>query len=100
MPRHYLLAASAVAIAATGLLTATPSTAKSRPDRPGRAVTSCSHYGNGCRTFAVRRGQNGLEYLSPGGNWIECRLDCREAVREDVVDFWETLRERTGSGQR
>lgn len=61
-------------------------------------VTSCSRYGNGCRTVAVRSGRNGLEYRSPGGSWIECRRDCREAVREDVIDFWETLREKSPAG--
>jgi hypothetical protein len=29
----------------------------------------------------------------PGGTWIECRTDCRHALRQETVDFWETQRE-------
>lgn len=73
--------------------------AATRPRGGGGAgsVTSCSRYGNGCITLATRSGRNGTEYRTPGGSWIDCRLDCREAIREDVVDFWETLREKSPS---
>ena len=89
-------------LAAAGLFLATslvtPDAGHARRGGEG-SVTSCSRYGNGCLTVPVRHGRNGLEYRSPGGNWIECRLDCREALREDKVDFWETLRERSPGGR-
>jgi hypothetical protein len=56
-------------------------------------VTTCSTYGNGCTSAPVRRGRNGYEFRLPGGTWIECRRNCRNALREDSVDFWETQRE-------
>jgi hypothetical protein len=56
-------------------------------------VQTCSRYGNGCTSAPVRRGRNGYEYRLPGGTWIECRRNCRRALREDSVDFWETQRE-------
>ena len=61
-------------------------------DRPGY-VTTCSNYGNGCTSARVRRGRNGEEFRLPGGTWIECRTNCRNALREDSVDFWETQKE-------
>ena len=59
----------------------------------GRYVTTCSTYGNGCTSAPVRRGRNGYEFRLPGGTWVECRRNCRNALREDSVDFWETQRE-------
>ena len=56
-------------------------------------VYTCSRYGNGCTSAPVRRGRNGYEYRLPGGTWVECRRNCRRALREDSVDFWETQRE-------
>lgn len=56
-------------------------------------VTTCSVYGNGCTSAPVRRGRNGYEYRLPRGTWVACRRNCRNALREDTVDFWETQRE-------
>ena len=56
-------------------------------------VYTCSQYGNGCTSAPVRRGRNGYEYRLPRGTWVECRRNCRQALREDSVDFWETQRE-------
>ncbi len=56
-------------------------------------VTTCSTYGNGCTSAPVRRGRNGYEFRLPGGTWVSCRRNCRNALREDSVDFWETQRE-------
>ena len=61
-------------------------------DRQGY-ITTCSSYGNGCTSARVRRGPNGNEFRLPGGTWVECRTNCRNALREDSVDFWETQRE-------
>lgn len=56
-------------------------------------VTTCSTYGNGCTTAPIRRGRNGYEFRLPGGTWVECRQSCRNALREETVDFWETQKE-------
>jgi hypothetical protein len=44
-------------------------------------------------TAVLRRGRNGYEFRLPGGTWVSCRRNCRNALREDSVDFWETQRE-------
>lgn len=62
----------------------------------GTAVHTCSNYGHGCTSAPVRRGRAGEEFRMPGGTWVSCRQDCRTALREEVLDFWETLRERAG----
>jgi hypothetical protein len=59
-------------------------------DRPGQRIKSCSAYGNGCVTAPVRKGRFGPETRLPSGTWIDCRGDCREAIRQDLLDFWET----------
>lgn len=86
---------SAVAVATAVTLLA-GSSADAQSWRRGKVVgyvTTCSAYGNGCTSAPVRRGRNGYEYRLPGGTWIECRRNCRNALREDSVDFWETQRE-------
>jgi hypothetical protein len=35
----------------------------------------------------------------PGGTWIPCKQDCRETLREETVDFWETINERAPGNQ-
>ena len=57
------------------------------------AVLACSHHGHGCVRGVVRPGQFGPEVRMPGGTWIGCKLDCKNTLREETVDFWET-RER------
>jgi hypothetical protein len=76
-------------------LWATFSTAEAQPRRSGVIgyVKTCSQYGNGCTQAPVRRGRHGYEYRLPGGTWVSCRRDCRNALRQDSVDFWETQRE-------
>jgi hypothetical protein len=90
MIRTILVAATGLAVVALTAVTAAD--AQSRRGIVGY-VETCSQYGNGCTTAPVRRGRNGYEYRLPGGTWIECRRDCRTALREDSVDFWETQRE-------
>jgi hypothetical protein len=70
--------------------TAWPGLSAAGADRPGQTVKSCSSYGNGCLVAPVRRGRFGLEARLKSGTWIDCRGDCREAIRQDVLDFWET----------
>jgi hypothetical protein len=66
-----------------------------RNDRGGGSVRACSRYANGCVTGAVRPGQFDRQVRMPGGTWIDCKQDCRETLREETVDFFETLRERS-----
>ncbi len=65
-------------------------------------VSVCSRYGAGCISAPVRQGRNGREIRLPGGTWIECKGDCRNTLREETLDFFETLRERApdGNGRR
>jgi len=69
---------------------------KKDADRGYGSVQSCSNYGHGCMTAPTRRGNAGAEFRMPGGTWISCRQDCKTALREEALDFWETLRERAG----
>jgi hypothetical protein len=60
-------------------------------------VTACSIYGNGCHSAPIRRAAHDYEFRMPGGTWISCRQNCKDTLREEVIDFWETQRERAGS---
>jgi hypothetical protein len=90
-----ILTMTAVALLGGAVLSASlPGAADARSDRGiVGTVKTCSTYGNGCTTAPVRRGRNGYEFRMPGGTWIECRRDCRQALRQETVDFWETQRE-------
>ena len=70
-----------------------------REIREGR-VSTCSFYGNGCATVPIRRVEFDYELRMPSGSWVRCRQDCKSALREEVLDFWETLRERSGDRAR
>lgn len=65
-----------------------------RRDRNSPTVTACSRYGNGCVTGPTRPSRFDREVRMPGGTWIACKLDCRETLREETVDFFDTIRER------
>ena len=52
------------------------------------------------RLRPTRRGRVEREVRLPGGTWIGCKLDCRETLREESVDFFETLRERAPDNRR
>lgn len=62
--------------------------------RQNGAVVACSRYGNGCYEAQVRPGRYGPQMRLKGGTWIDCRGDCREALREETVDFWETQNDK------
>lgn len=83
------IAALVVAIAPTSASTAEAARYSAKSKSYG-SVTSCSRWGNGCLTLPVRRGRFGYEARGKGGTWIDCRGDCEQALREDVIDFWET----------
>jgi hypothetical protein len=65
-----------------------------RRETDGGQVTSCSRFGNGCMTVRTRKGRLVDEMQLPSGTWYDCRGDCRETLRQDFIDFWETQRER------
>jgi hypothetical protein len=82
------LAVSVLILTAVGAMTLAAASHASARFR--KIIKSCSAYGNGCITAPVRKGQFGPETRLPSGTWIDCRGDCREAIREEVLDFWET----------
>ena len=86
------VAISALMLVAVGLLTLAAASRAGEPFR--KIIKSCSAYGNGCITAPVRKGRFGPETRLPSGTWIDCRGDCREAIREEVLDFWETQSEK------
>lgn len=82
----------AVACAAALLV---PSDADARRDRHyDDGVVACSHYGRGCVRGAVRQGQVERQVRMPGGTWIGCKRDCARTLREEALDYFETLRDR------
>jgi hypothetical protein len=93
-----LKAASLILLAAAVLL---PAAAEARRERDtGSGVTTCSRYGKGCISAPTRRGAVEREVRLPGGTWIGCKMDCRETLREESIDFFETLRERAPDNRR
>lgn len=57
-------------------------------------VHVCSAHGNGCYSAPVRRSKWGYEMRLRGGTWIDCRGDCRQTLREETIDFWETQQQK------
>lgn len=92
-----ILQALVLGMAAAALV---PSTGDARPSKGNGSVTVCSLYGKGCITGAVRPGQFDNEVRLPGGTWISCKRDCKQTLREESIDFFETLRERAPDQRR
>jgi hypothetical protein len=86
------LAIGVLMLAAVGAMILAAASHAGEPSR--KTIRSCSAYGNGCVTAPVRKGRFGPETRLPSGTWIDCRGDCREAIREDLLDFWETQSEK------
>jgi len=89
------------ALAAT-LALAMTSAADAQSRKYGRGdgngvVSVCSIYGNGCTSAPVRWASYDYEFRLPGGTWISCRQSCKDTLRRETVDFWETQRENSGS---
>lgn len=97
MPISRILQALVLGMATAALL---PSPGDARPSRGNGSVTVCSLYGKGCVTGAVRPGRFDSEVRLPGGTWIGCKRDCKQTLREESVDFFETLRERAPDHRR
>ena len=83
--RLVILTAAASAVSWTA-----PVTTAEAGKRQKSGVAVCSWYGNGCTRAPIRRGRFGPEMRLKGGTWTDCRGDCRETLREETVDFWET----------
>src|SRR5262245_59554842 len=90
------LMATSIALPALGALALLALPGPAEAARGGGSVTACSQYGNGCQTVPVRQGRWGAEMRLKGGTWIDCRGSCIDTLREEVVDFWETQREKGG----
>jgi hypothetical protein len=88
-----LKAGTLMLAAAAVLVHASPGDAKPRRDQAG-IVTVCSQYGKGCVSGPTRLGRVEQEVRLPGGSWIGCRRDCKQTLREESIDFFETLNER------
>lgn len=72
-----------------------PQAAAARGDRHKvGSVVACSHYGRGCIRGPVREGRVELQVRMPGGTWIGCKGNCQRTLREEALDFFETLRDR------
>lgn len=70
--------------------------ADAAPRREKPFVTAVSRYGNGTLTAPTRPARFGYEVQLPGGVWIDCAGDCRETLRRQKLDYWETQQEDRG----
>lgn len=92
------MTARLLGIIAVGVTLGASAEARSPVRGPGPqagSVSVCSRYGNGCYTAPVRHGRFGLEMRLKGGTWIDCKGSCKDTLREETVDFWDTQRERS-----
>ena len=77
------------------------SDARAQPRSSGsETITVKSWYGSKSITAPIRNGQQGREVRLPGGTWISCEADCKTTLREQSIDFWETLERRFGGSTR
>ena len=90
--RTALFATLTLTIAATDFAVAGPSYARDSADG---FVTAESRFGNGTVSGPVRVTRLGPQVRLPGGTWEYCRRSCRETLRVQTVDFWET---KSGGG--
>ena len=96
MPMKMILGGTLAATMMLGVMGSAD--AQSRRKGGGEGVVStCSIYGNGCTSAPIRRASNDYEFRLPGGTWVSCRQSCKDTLRRETVDFWETQRENGGS---
>lgn len=96
MPLRPILGATLAATMILGFMS--PADAQSRRSSRGEGVVkACSIYGNGCTRAPIRRASNDYEFRLPGGTWVSCKQSCKDTLRRETVDFWETQRENSGS---
>jgi hypothetical protein len=54
-------------------------------------VTAESRYGGPSISAPVRAGPSGRPQVQlPGGTWIDCAYSCRDTLRRETVDFWQS----------
>jgi len=93
-----MLAAATGAALVLTIVGAADAQSRNRSGGEGQGtVTACSNYGNGCRSAPIRRAANDYEFRMPGGTWMSCQQSCKDTLRREVIDFWETQRENGGS---
>jgi hypothetical protein len=92
-------------VLAAGLAAAALFPAGAEAQRRGAAqsdygyVTAESRYGTATITAPVRYGRQGrLEVRLPGGTWLECGRSCRDTLRRETVDFWQSRDPRGSDG--
>lgn len=56
-------------------------------------VTAYSQHGNGSLSAPTRHTSLGRQVRLPGGIWIYCAGNCREELRRQKLDYWETIEE-------
>lgn len=62
--------------------------------RSSGTVTACSERGHfDCYTARVVQSPVGRKMVLKHGTVIDCGYDCRDTLRRETVDFWDTLRE-------
>jgi hypothetical protein len=89
---RFILQATAVAIGAA-LVLAAPAVAKSKK-AGGAWITATSQFGHGTISGPVRPASLGPQVQMPGGTWIDCAGDCRQALADATIDFWDRQAER------
>jgi hypothetical protein len=98
MPMKIVLGATLAAVVALTMTSAADAQSRKNSRGGGHGVVSvCSIYGNGCTSAPVRWAGYDYEFRLPGGTWISCKQSCKDTLRRETVDFWETQRENSGS---
>lgn len=94
-PSLLLRASAAITLSAVSTLALMqPSEAAPRHHYREGGVVACSHYGRGCIRGPVRDGAVERQVRMPGGTWIGCKSSCSRTLREEALDYFETLRDR------
>ena len=93
MRRLTVFALGALAIGSMAASSAAEAQSRYRPTSEGIVgyVHAESRYGTATVSGPVRQNKYGrLEVRLPGGTWLECGRSCRETLRRETVDFWQS----------
>jgi hypothetical protein len=89
--RQAMIALTAALIAGSAVGTAEAAPRRAYGDPGYGYVTAESRYSGASITAPVRHGPKGrLEVRLPGGTWLECGRSCRDTLRRETVDFWQS----------
>jgi hypothetical protein len=75
------------------LALAAPAPADAQSKKAGW-ITATSQFGHGTISGPVRPAPLGPQVQMPGGTWIDCAGDCRQALADATIDFWDRQAER------